>query len=468
MPFPVILISSLSGSDTQASGAGPTTAVFGTGASLASSTSVNLSADSPDLSGVATDGSACLWVLTSSGRQYSRITAVDNGTKVVTVATTYSVTEGSRTWAIGGKRASIGSTNSRILFERASSTGDIQAGWIVEMESGHTETITSTFNFRCDGDITNGPIILRGTYGAVTKPILTFSNNGNCFTFPTSCTYTQWRDFEMRNNNAGKTASIAFSFNTASNFNVLVIENIVCTHSTDRFWKFLSLGAGGNFLGSILAGCYIKNCADTAVDFTGGNTGFHKIINNIFKSNGGNGIRTNQCDDMQLIAGNIFANNTGAGLRLRYRQNLTIKNNTFDSNSGAGLHLELDSESQRICLIFNNIFSNNGTYGADYFDGGAQAKVSAFILRMNNCYYNNTSGKYNLTSLTADPGESILNPSFTNASNDDYSIGSNLKAMGYPSLVAGSNTDTSIDIGAYQAGASVSPIAGNFRGGFVN
>ena len=132
MPEPKILFNSSTGSDTQASGAGPATAIFGTGASLNSSTSVDLSADAPNLSGVATDGSACLWVSTSSGRQFAKITAVNNTTKIVTVALAYGVTATGLTWAIGGKRATLDAASSRTLFGATSgtihSTG-WQAGW---------------------------------------------------------------------------------------------------------------------------------------------------------------------------------------------------------------------------------------------------------------------------------------------------------------------------------------------------
>lgn len=124
MAVPTILIDNSSGSDTAASGAGPATALHGTGAATtASGSTVDLSADSPNLSGVATDGSALLWVQSSSGRQASPITAVNNTTKVVTVSDTYANTESGKTWAIGGKRATLDDAGFRQIVKDRSGGG---------------------------------------------------------------------------------------------------------------------------------------------------------------------------------------------------------------------------------------------------------------------------------------------------------------------------------------------------------
>src|SRR5882762_753979 len=108
MALPTVAINS-SGSDTAASGAGPVISLFGTAAATAASTIVTLLVDNPDLSGVATDGSAIIWIGSSSGRQFSKITAVDNtvGVKTVTVAVAFANTESGKSWGIGGKRLTL-------------------------------------------------------------------------------------------------------------------------------------------------------------------------------------------------------------------------------------------------------------------------------------------------------------------------------------------------------------------------
>ena len=83
MAVPTLLFNTGSGSDTAASGAGPTTALSGTAASY--SESVFTLDGSPDLSGVSTDGPHVIWVDTSTGRKFFTINAVNDGANTVTV-----------------------------------------------------------------------------------------------------------------------------------------------------------------------------------------------------------------------------------------------------------------------------------------------------------------------------------------------------------------------------------------------
>lgn len=439
MATPTILVNSGTGSDTAASGAGPATALTGTGASLASSTSADLSVDAPDLSGVATDGSACLWVNTASGRQFSRITNVNNSTKIVTVATTYSVTASGLTWAIGGKRASIGGTNSRKLLENGTSF-DAEAGWTIEMESGHAETVSGPLNVRNSGTRTTGAgrVTLRGTLNAATVPILTFSNNSGGITFPAAVSWLTFSDFEVRNSNGTKTASVAFLFNASVNILSVIISNITCTHATNYFWKFLHISTTTNCTSSSIVGCTIKNCGNVGIHFA--STGaFPNVIGNLIKSCGSHGIHVNECTSLDIVAYNICAGNGGSGARLRYRQRTKIFNNTFDGNTAQGLYLELDPESANYFgYVCDNIFSNNGAYGLNMFDGATQEVVNTQSIRKHNCYYNNTSGKINLSSLTTEDGESTVNPTYANTSIDDYTpTNTALVGVGWPGSIGG-------------------------------
>src|SRR5258708_31213901 len=106
MALPTVVINSSTGSDTAASGAGPATALFGTAAATAASMIVTLLVDNPDLSSVPTDGSAAIWVASSSGIRWSKITGKDNtvGVKTVTVATPYPNTASGKQWGIAGQR----------------------------------------------------------------------------------------------------------------------------------------------------------------------------------------------------------------------------------------------------------------------------------------------------------------------------------------------------------------------------
>jgi hypothetical protein len=86
MPTPTIKFNILLGSDTEASGAGPETAQFGTIARNRVSTGGTrvgfFDATSPDFSGVDTTGLHCLKIEQATGRRWSKITAVKDTDQV--------------------------------------------------------------------------------------------------------------------------------------------------------------------------------------------------------------------------------------------------------------------------------------------------------------------------------------------------------------------------------------------------
>lgn len=166
MATPTIAIHNGTGSDTLASGAGPSTAVTGTAATTNTNTTVNI-ADAVALGGVATDGSAALWVNTTSGRQWSAITAISgsSGAWVVTVATAYTVTGSGRTWAIGGKRQTV--DNSRQLFK------DALAAWIIDLQQTGTDYTITASSLALNVNTAGAPITFTSTSG--TRPVLSTS-----------------------------------------------------------------------------------------------------------------------------------------------------------------------------------------------------------------------------------------------------------------------------------------------------
>ncbi len=129
MAWPVVRLNNQTGSDTQASGAGPDPAIFGSSASTSSDgLTVDLSADNPDLTNVATDGSHVIWVSGTGGREYAQIVGKDNAAKTITVhsQTPFPANLSGKTWAIGGKRATI--DGSLQLFK------DPYGPWRIELE----------------------------------------------------------------------------------------------------------------------------------------------------------------------------------------------------------------------------------------------------------------------------------------------------------------------------------------------
>ncbi len=470
--WPTILIDSATGSDTQASGAGPGTALFGTtdASTDGAGTTVTLTAGT-DLTGVATDGSHVIYLAdtTAGHRRFAAINAKagsGGATPTVVVEQAFTINLTTKSWAIGGKRAALGSASSSLLYDNNTASGDAMPGWIMEFQSGHTETIAANANPRRAGDTTTGPIIIRGKAAAATRPVITFSNNGPGWTIRAA--YWQFRAFEMQNSNATKTASIAF---TTAGTNPLVIEDIKCKDSTNKFWKFYvdSVPAGGYKIVS----CEIGNTANSAIHLSGGGTcGGVEIINNWIYNSGAAAILLAANNYFgAVIRGNIVYNTTGVGISYDNSRNdpagsAIIEENTIDLSSSDGIQIVTASVQSITSLdIINNILSNNGQYGLNFAAAGhTDAQIAAYapFIKGNNTY-NNTSGAYHsntgtYTNTTCPwaSGDLGLNPTYTAASTGDYSItNAALKSQGYPlggtqRIGTGSTTYSYVTPGAAQ------------------
>ena len=99
------------------------------------------------------------------------------------------------------------------------------------------------------------------------------------------------------------------------------------------------------------------------------------------------------------------------------------------------------------CNIFNNILANNGAYGIKFPSGTAFNDLHNPFCDYN-AFYSNTSGT--MQNKTAGAHDVTSDPTFTAAGSADFSVGTNMKAVGYPSLITKSGTTTYIDIGAAQ------------------
>lgn len=445
MALPVILIDAATGSDTQASGAGPATALFGTTDASFSGATVTLTAGT-DLTNVATDGSHVLYLLTSTGVRFFKITAKagsGGATPTVDVTPNPDGTSTGRTWAIGGKLASIGSASSRLLVENGGSTGDAQAGWILELQS--SETLSAAYNIRVTGSTAAGPFIFRGSG----NPVVTFSHNGDAIVTRNSRIVLQ--DFELQNSNATKTASRAV-VQTAT---LLTIRGVKISHATNKF--FVGIDYRSSAL--LVRDCDIGYCAGNGIEAGTANT-FSKLrfVSNHVHHCTANGMAISGEPTSLVVKGNIVTRNGADGVNMPSASGDASRHwffieNTFDANTGDGL--EIANDVQTPIDIINNIFSNNGGYGLKFSNGSATATYidGSLITVDGNNTYNNTSGAYLPTGYGSnDPG---LNPAFTNASGGDFSIGTNLKAKGYPlggTLPIGtySSTYSYVDPGAAQ------------------
>ena len=457
MATPTILFNASTGSDTAASGAGPGTALTGTGASLNATTSADLSADSPDLSGVATDGSAALWVATTSGRQYSRITAVDNGTKIVTVATAYAVTESSRTWGIGGKRATFDHANSRTLFS------DFEAQWIIETETAQSLTSVIGVNGTVAAT-TNLCAFIQGSSGS--RKTITQTANAACFELIAATTLSiGFARLKLECSNATRTAAYGINIDDAASTNTRLIRLVDCEFGdvTNTLVNgFRAAASTDRYEVLYVSGCYCHHCTGAGGSSASSAIGGHSIVNSMFVENGSHGFSVLASSDL-VILGSIFANNAGDGFRSNGptgEVSCMISNCTFAENAGDGLEF-LNAASSSLLFLANNIFANNGGYGIAGTD--ADWVAGSTFVNSNNCFYNNTSGTVQETDIGTGANVITTDPLFVNAAGNDFRLqpGSPCRGAAYMNDIGGAGLSSSdLDIGAVQHS---DPARANYR-----
>ena len=149
-----ILFNSTTGSDSAASGLGPSVAVIGSSAELDGTSTVDVSYDGMDLSSISAGD--LLFCDTTAGIKFSIIASIDTLNETITTDDAWG-TESGVAWSVGGKRATFDHADSRLLF-----TSDAKAGFTIITES--------------DQDLTSA--ILRGPYGT-SYPYITLGGSGS-------------------------------------------------------------------------------------------------------------------------------------------------------------------------------------------------------------------------------------------------------------------------------------------------
>lgn len=148
-----------------------------------------------------------------------------------------------------------------------------------------------------------------------------------------------------------------------------------------------------------------------------------------------------------IIIENIVAN----GIRMATIYNQVINGNTID-NCGNGIYSS--GSSGRNTIINNNI--SNCTVGINW---SSEQKTNYF--NFNNYYSNGTD----VINVTKGSDSVALNPEFTDSANGDFSIGTNLRALGFPGLFPGGLSTGYRDIGAVQRQEPTLPSVADVRVG---
>jgi len=464
MALPTIVINSGTGSDSAASGAGPSTAITGVLAATHTNTTVNIT-DAVALGSVLTNGSAALWINTGSGRQWSGITAISgsSGAWVVTVANAYTATTSGQTWGIGGQRASM--AGSAQLFV------DWQLGWIVDVQTGETISATITMTGPTVANTALSPIITSTTFTTWgTQPLIQTATNSTVM-FKVGTTGLTIRNLSFKN--TATTRSDCFQALSASGVNI--------TWSSCIFDGFVQAINGSNnvpnqFSQCILESSEVKNCTGTsgspsAVSFNEATGGACQVINCYIHSNvsalymsgstagsGGN------------VYGNVFANNSAGTPVTLSPANVSFINNTV-YNCGAGTTLgaiTFTGTPIGVASIENNIFASNAGYAIAIASSG----IPTALLIRNNAYYSNNGNGTGLDLLTISKGlgDITLTASpFVSTSTPDFGLnstaGGGTACKGKAATVPNASANTAGDLGAIPSGGGGS---GGASGGLIN
>lgn len=345
-PNGAIVFDATYGSDTQASGLGPATALYGSGATTDGTAVVT---------GISTTGVTAgdlLWVQTSSGRQFSIIASVDSGTQV-TCDDTLSVGLG-QTWAIGGKRASFNNSDSRRLLFAYSGSGDYKAGFVIETETDQTLTGSIGGN----QGVSNGYWTVQGSAGSRKK--ITITTNQRIFYY-------------------------------AGNANGLKVKNLIfaCSASSPTEHAFVTRGSTvfencefGDGTNNHASGCVSDNFSDTL------------FRNCIFRTP--KGIRNGNYSATAVVDKCVFESST-KGIDLYGASSAFIQNSIF---KGCTDGIYVSSYPGLGLAISNCIFSGCTT--------GVNATSSMAVTCEDNAFHNCTTNITNMAdsgtvSLTADP-----------------------------------------------------------------
>lgn len=450
--LPTISFDNGLGDDSNESGSVPSSPVKAggnDGASTDGTTTVDLSADSPDLSGVPQDGSAVLWVFASTGRQFSRISTVDDGAKTVVCENAFANTEADLAWGLGGFRVDL-SANVQLLL-------DLLPGWtvdIIQTGTDYESTDAELLDFSVAGSQAVGFINILSS--SATKPILkhNVTVSGRSIQLSVGSSYIrfqnlaierfkadgaialpivyglsggvfQFQDVEIYASGGAAAAAGVDAFELNVNSVTLRVSIIDC-HIHDVGGTGIQKTSGSERMILQIVGNRIADCGEEGIDVrtTGG-----AITDNIVTGCGGNGIALNSVSDGAYITGN-----------------------TVDGNTGSGLFIAAVATNDGV-MILNNNFTANGAYGIEF----ASAVTRTFVEDYNNFGSGGTANTSGAISHSIPIGDNSLNvdPQYTATGSDDYSVGANVKALGFPDADRNigadqSGTVTFVDIGAAQ------------------
>lgn len=463
MALPVILFNSSTGSDTAASGAGPATALHGaSNASTDATGTVVTLGGSPNLSGVATDGSASLWLATASGRQWSAISAVDNTAKTVTVTTAYTGSLSSQSWAIGGRRKSLAGSLKLLQADRI-------YGWIIELDGGYEETLSAVIDLSTAG-IYYFNHLIRAAPGTTEefRPRFTITNGSTAFSaFFFSQSYNTLQGIDIYTDYV-PTSGVDFNraIDIFAQVQGITLNDVrIINGGSGGFLQGIFMNAGGSGTCSSLKmiQCQVNDPSGTMVNGgilhtnAGGAYGppyetVLQIFGCDFNGISGNAINLANGTFISSSVHNCLFDGCGSGMSINLsadspstnnRGGFSVCNNTFVGCSSHGMSVSGGSNSWQNFICQNNIFASNGGYGIYQDSSAAGFLNNAYPFTGGNLFYNNTSGTNNISQGMPN-ATTAVDPAFRDDSSRDYT----------PGAAATGLTDPTWDIGAVRGYAN--------------
>lgn len=378
-----ILLNSSTGSDSNASGLGPASAVSGSGAELDGTSTVDVSYDGMDLSSISAGD--LLYCSTSAGRQFSIIASVDTINETITTDDAWP-TESGVSWAVGGKRATFDGTVQ--IFT------DWYGGWIVETETDQTVAIDLRSNFV--GGTANNNVEIRCNNKTITQTLNSFWTA--VFAVPQHCTI---KDAVLTTSLASGGLLLATLGNGSGG---RLVENVHID---------ATLGGGGlTYCAYMGRDALFRNCS-----FKNGSYGvyavwFNEFNNCLFDSNTNDGAyATHHAGFINCV----FSNNGNHGLNARTGNRFySVMSCITHNNGGDGFNI-LGIVDQ-LAQFINNIASENTGYGYNFPTAQSNPVIECVD-------YNNTSGRITGNYIDID-GITLTADPFTDAANDDFSLNS--------------------------------------------
>jgi hypothetical protein len=478
--YPVINFDSDNGETAPlASGAGPAIALTGASASTDAGGTVVTLDGSPDLSGVAIDGSHVIYLddATAGNRRWAAINAKDDVADTVTVEQAFAGTLSGLSWAIGGELDGLDAAAHRLLWRNNGSAGDAVGDWAFEFEAGggNDYPLSSALQFECVADSTdkrgwvfsgaNGKAHIyggRGTGGTglgfdplvqilgsnylVRFERIKFESSGSqeiqylvgrggtgIILTVNECEFYSFLSSKPTSSYNEK----AVSWNDSSGHKGLWISN--CYFKW--FWSAVPTYNGSQpYIGGGISNSYFYECV-TCISMS--RLHFQSVVNNVFDTCGDSGTS---------VAPVIVTPHVSFGGRGSY-----IANNTF--HNSASDDIQISPGGAKHGSIINNI---SYRCGRNFINLTAAAGPSLGTIVDYNLVYLPTSGKFS-TNLKDDLNlwgandPSSADPLFTDAVNGNFELKTNspAKAAGYPSSSEsiGANvmaTNTFVDLGAAQ------------------